>query len=849
MTSDVLKQIWPEWEIEEKPLGKGSFGMVYKAVRSDYNVKSYAAIKVISIPSDPSEVDSLRSEGLDINATKTFLRGIVDDFVNEIQLMESLKGVQNIVSVEDYKVVEKTDEIGWDIFIRMELLTTFNAYTCDKKLTEEEVIKLGCDICSALEICSKRNIVHRDIKPENIFINDFGYFKLGDFGIARKLENLTGGLSQKGTFNYMAPEVATGNDYDSRVDTYSLGIVLYRLLNGNRLPFLDTEKQLLNPHERKNAVDRRLRGEALPAPRDASPAMADVILRACAHNPNLRFSSAAEMKQALMSVANGAYQATGAVDLDCTINIHRTPAVSGQQADQSVNTAAEAGDPNGTISIRKAPDASNQQAGQKVSTFGPAPDGDAIKRKKLKMIISIASSACAACAVLVLTIILLPKVINRPASNIAGDDVSSSSEERVTSVSSIADDDVSSSLEGSVIPVSSSTTLSSSSVPSSSSTMTTTSSPSKSSSSSESTSGSMTVIHEKPVEATVSILGKEYDISTTTHFAYTGDQSINNDLVKQVCELKNLRTLELGNPNFDNDITDISGIEKLKGLEELTINSTHVQNITPLSKLTNLTYLDLQDNQIRDITPLVGLTNLNELRLAHNQISDITPLAKLTELENLNLGYNQISDITPLASLKKLTHLILAYNSISDIAPLANFTALTRLDMSKNAVSNITSLSNLTKLTGLQLSYNKISNISPLADLKNLEYLWIISNEISDITPLANLTNLKGLWSNRNQISNITPLANLKNVEILYISLNQISDITPLSNLFNLKELAISDNQIKDITPLEENTSLEMVYVGYNQISEDDINHFQILLPNCDVYERDNAYTSWMGWS
>ncbi len=111
MATEILQKIWPEWQIEGKPLGKGSFGVVYKAVRRDHNVESFAAIKVISIPADPSEVDSLRSEGLDMNATRTYLQGIVNDFVSEIQLMESLKGVQNIVSVEDYKVVEKTGEI------------------------------------------------------------------------------------------------------------------------------------------------------------------------------------------------------------------------------------------------------------------------------------------------------------------------------------------------------------------------------------------------------------------------------------------------------------------------------------------------------------------------------------------------------------------------------------------------------------------------------------------------------------------------------------------------------------------------------------------------------------------
>ena len=358
MSVEKLAQIWPEWEIE-KQLGRGSYGVVYKAVRRDNNVESHAAIKVISIPSDESEVDSLRSEGLDMDGTRTYFKGIVDDFVSEIQLMESLKGIQNIVSVEDYKVIEKTDSIGWDIYIRMELLTPFNTFVCDKKLSEKDVIKLGIDICTALEICGQRNIIHRDIKPENIFVNDFGYFKLGDFGIARKLENMTGGLSQKGTFNYMAPEVANSNTYDARVDTYSLGIVLYRLLNGNRLPFLDTEKQLLNPNERKNAVERRIRGEELHAPCEASPEMANLILRACAYNPDMRFASATAMKEALISVGNGTYVPVAA-DLD------KTTAVRHAQADYDATTAVRKAPQTAEVPMQNNANSKNEA----VPTFG-----------------------------------------------------------------------------------------------------------------------------------------------------------------------------------------------------------------------------------------------------------------------------------------------------------------------------------------------------------------------------------------------------------------------------------------------------------------------------------------------
>lgn len=135
MENDILSNVWPEWHTVKR-LGSGSFGIVYEAVRKDSSLESHAAIKVISIPPNESELDSIRSEGLSDEATRTYLQNLVNDFINEIQLMESFKGTQNIVSVEDYKVVEKTDEIGWDIYIRMELLTPLNRYISDKKLSE-----------------------------------------------------------------------------------------------------------------------------------------------------------------------------------------------------------------------------------------------------------------------------------------------------------------------------------------------------------------------------------------------------------------------------------------------------------------------------------------------------------------------------------------------------------------------------------------------------------------------------------------------------------------------------------------------------------------------------------------
>ena len=296
-----LGQVWPEWKVEKK-LGEGSFGQVYKAVRVDSGVTVNSAIKVITIPKNDAELNAMRTEGMSEKATRAYFQGILEDFVNEIKLMESLKGTQNIVSVEDFKVLEKSDEFGWDIFIRMELLTNFSEFMNNEKLPETEVIKLGIDILNALELCSHLKIVHRDIKPENIFISSFGYFKLGDFGIARELGKTSGNLSSKGTFNYMAPEVASGGHYDATVDIYSLGIVLFKLLNNNRIPFLNPYKPELKFEDFTSAIERRKNGEPLTAPIEASNAMTQVVLKACAYDPRYRYQSPIEFRQALEAI-------------------------------------------------------------------------------------------------------------------------------------------------------------------------------------------------------------------------------------------------------------------------------------------------------------------------------------------------------------------------------------------------------------------------------------------------------------------------------------------------------------------------------------------------------------------
>ena len=294
MDKDVPVSVWPEWKLVEK-IGEGSFGKVYKAKRTERGRSFYSAIKIISIPGSKGELDSVRSEMNNEQSTREYFRNLVEDCVQEIYTMEHFCGNSHVVSFEDFKVVEYLDEIGWDISIRMEYLTSFMDYCTGKELTEKEVIKLGCDLAMALIYCRKLNIIHRDVKPENIFVSRFGDFKLGDFGIAREQAHTMSNMSKKGTYSYMAPEIYKGEKYDSSIDIYSLGIVLYKLMNQNRLPFLSLDKQLITYRDKETALARRMAGEKMPAPVNASAAFSHIILKACAYEPGKRYRKPEDM--------------------------------------------------------------------------------------------------------------------------------------------------------------------------------------------------------------------------------------------------------------------------------------------------------------------------------------------------------------------------------------------------------------------------------------------------------------------------------------------------------------------------------------------------------------------------
>ncbi len=283
MESQYYKQYEPifgAWHIT-RLIGEGSLGKVFAVRVEDDGLQSEAALKAVTISQSPEQKQRT---------------------VEQIALVNALKSCDNIVSYENYQILPHPEGTGWDILLLMELLTPLDQYLRQQSLSRQEILHLGIDLCKALEQCRHHRIVHLDIKPGNIFRAADGTWKLGDFDIARVPNDGTAPSSPGGTLSYMAPEVYTGKDCGFQADLYSLGLVLYQLLNGNRLPFLPAAPAPFSFADREQALRQRLSGAPLPMPGHADKRLGEIVRKACAFEPQNRYADAAQMRQALEQV-------------------------------------------------------------------------------------------------------------------------------------------------------------------------------------------------------------------------------------------------------------------------------------------------------------------------------------------------------------------------------------------------------------------------------------------------------------------------------------------------------------------------------------------------------------------
>ncbi len=250
---------FPQLEILDC-LGRGGMGVVYKARQKSLN--RLVALKLLA----PERVSDAK---------------FAERFTREAQALATLNH-PNIVTIHDF------GQAGGFYFLLMEFVDGVNLRQAMKtgRFTPQQALAVVPPVCEALQFAHDHSIVHRDIKPENLLLNREGRVKIADFGIAKMLdEDSAPGPEDSqpaGTPQYMAPEQQKHQRTDHRADIYSLGVVLYELLTGE----LPTGN--LQPPSRKVQIDVRLD---------------EIVLRALAETPELRFQTAHEMRTRVEATA------------------------------------------------------------------------------------------------------------------------------------------------------------------------------------------------------------------------------------------------------------------------------------------------------------------------------------------------------------------------------------------------------------------------------------------------------------------------------------------------------------------------------------------------------------------
>ncbi len=407
--------LWGEWHIGEL-IGKGSYGEVYKIYRDAGGKREYAAAKYISIPKNEQDKELVYSKGLatDEDSLRGFFETRANTFSKEIDLMMKLRGSANVVSYEAHLKQEKSDDVGWDIIIRMELLTSLEKYLRENSFSKKDVIRLGIDICKAIESCQNEKIIHRDVKTENIFIDSDGRYKLGDFGVSREAQGTTMG-TLTGTEDYMAPEIMQHKEYNNNVDIYSIGIVMYRLLNNNRIPFLPADGPI-NDSDISIALSKRIAGTTeIPNPKFADGELARIIKKACENDRHKRYSSPKQMANELQKVLE--------VISDETVLSPRKKVIKTPTGGTVADIGAKS--PGGSTISELTPDDMGKTVTDiprkgTVSEFPGGKKGGSARDapKKKKAFILTAAAVVAVCLIAVMVFAFMPKSI--PVTDIAG---------------------------------------------------------------------------------------------------------------------------------------------------------------------------------------------------------------------------------------------------------------------------------------------------------------------------------------------------------------------------------------------------------------------------------------------
>lgn len=208
-------------------------------------------------------------------------------FTEEADFIESVKELDGVSNYLDVYVQDNQNKETCDLYIFTEELTSLEELMKTKTFAEDEVVDFGIQMSSLLETLETKNIFHGNISPKNIFVTADGKYKIGGF------TDFEGKIDDK---SYIAPEVFRQENVDYTTDIYSVGIIMYAMCNGGKIPFEN------DSCDRDSACKERFSGKAVTAPSEGNEKLKSVIVIACQPDNANRWKNASNIKNALTSI-------------------------------------------------------------------------------------------------------------------------------------------------------------------------------------------------------------------------------------------------------------------------------------------------------------------------------------------------------------------------------------------------------------------------------------------------------------------------------------------------------------------------------------------------------------------
>lgn len=208
-------------------------------------------------------------------------------FTEEADFIESVKDLDGVSNYLDVYVQDNQNKKTCDLYIFTEELTSLEELMKTKTFAEDEVVDFGIQMSEMLETLEAKNIFHGNISPKNIFVTADGRYKIGGF------TDFEGKIADT---SFVAPEVYKQENVDYTTDIYSVGIIMYAMCNGGKIPFES------DSCDRKNACEERFSGKAVTAPSEGDEKLKSVIVIACQPNNTNRWKNAGNIKNALTSI-------------------------------------------------------------------------------------------------------------------------------------------------------------------------------------------------------------------------------------------------------------------------------------------------------------------------------------------------------------------------------------------------------------------------------------------------------------------------------------------------------------------------------------------------------------------